>query len=49
MQDILKENRFAATTMSGGQVDALGLFITNVVAAHLQRCFTAGIYQGGYD
>jgi hypothetical protein len=32
-------------TMDGGQVDALGLFITNLVAAHLQCSFTAGIFR----
>jgi hypothetical protein len=43
MEALLKENRFAAMTMDGGQVGSLGLFITNLVAAHLHCCFTAGI------
>jgi hypothetical protein len=43
LEALLKENRFAAMTMDGGQVGALGLFITNLVAAHLHCCFTASI------
>jgi hypothetical protein len=42
---VLKENKFAAMTMDAGQVGTMNLFITNLVAAHLQCCFTARISQ----
>jgi hypothetical protein len=45
MKDILKENKLAAITMDGGQIRPLSLFVTNLVAAHLQCCFTAGIFK----
>jgi hypothetical protein len=43
LENELRENRFAAMTMDGGQISSLSLFITNLVAAHLSCCFTAGI------
>jgi hypothetical protein len=41
----LKDNKFAAMTMDAGQVSSTKLFITNLVAGHLNCCFTSGIQE----
>jgi hypothetical protein len=43
LEAVLRENRFAAMTMDGGQIRSLAIFVTNLVAAHLHCSFTAGI------
>jgi hypothetical protein len=43
LEALLRENRFAAMTMDGGQIRSLAIFVTNLVAAHLHCSFTAGI------
>jgi hypothetical protein len=43
LETVLKENRFAGMTMNGGQIGPLSIFVTNLIAAHLQCAFTAGI------
>jgi hypothetical protein len=45
MEGMLRENTVAAMTMDGGQVGPLGFAITNLVIAHFQCCFTAGIFK----
>jgi hypothetical protein len=44
MEQPLVENKFAAMTMDAGQIGTTKLFVTNLVASHLQCCFTSGIY-----
>jgi hypothetical protein len=45
LEGVLKENHFAAMTMDGGTIGSLGLFITNLVAAHIPCCFTEVVAQ----
>jgi hypothetical protein len=45
LEEPLRENKFAAMTMDAGQIHTTRLFITNLVASHLNCCFTSGIHQ----
>jgi hypothetical protein len=46
MEDVLKENGFAAMIMDVGQLGPWSLFITNLMTPHIQCSFTAGIFKG---
>jgi hypothetical protein len=48
MEDILRENRFAAMTMNGGQVRAFGLFITNFLSRRTTILLSAHFLLGKF-